>query len=221
MNTPLLGFMSEVRSELKDLAQGLLLVAGGYLIGYLAVSIVFWMCEKWVFSQKSPEFLSKIGRHIGGLVLAIIVAVFAFTGKGKPEGEGGDGKGAAVPSSTPGTKSVPTPETPAKLDPTPELKKTTVVKPGNIVIRVTIYGGATVSGDRFYAFEDESQRKSLDELKKVILDRKEAEKGNVTVAILFPTNPNERPGDERVERQLKDWLEKEARLEVVFPVSQK
>ena len=44
------------------------------------------------FSEKPPQVVKELGQRVGGVLLALIVALIVFTGMGKPHGEGGDGK---------------------------------------------------------------------------------------------------------------------------------
>jgi hypothetical protein len=218
MTAPLFGLLTEFQSELKELAHNLLLVAGGYLVGYLLGGPVGWAVGKWVFRLKAPDGFRKVGRPVGGIVLAIVVALIVFTGKGKPSGDGGDGKGSPNSETTPGKNSAPTVEPNPKIDhhiTTPKIDLT----PPELTIRVTILAGSAVRTDgKFYLLNDEEQAKSISELKNSIEEQKSKVKGRIVLVILFPTNPDiAPPRNDRKVTDLTRWATDEAGLGVNFP----
>jgi hypothetical protein len=221
MTSPVFGLFNDLREEFSELANHVLMVAGGYLVGFILGWVISSALNRWAFQQKSPEFLHKLIRHLCGLILAIIVALIVFTGKGKPTGDGGDGKGG-IATTTPGKNSV----TPAEATPKDNPKVTTPKldpKPADSTIRVTILGGTAVPGEgRFYLLDDDhnEQAKNLSELKRVLLDRKTKSSGKVALAVQFPDDPNFAPprNDLKV-TDLTRWATEEAGFDVTFPAS--
>lgn len=216
--TPLFAFLSDIEDRFTQLIEGLLLVAGGFLIGYLLGGLVGWALGKWVFRMKDRTTPKQLGQPIGGVLLAVIVALIVFTGgRGKGPGGNGDKPGTTDTASTDPNaqpKKDPEPKVPPTLPKPPDLK------PTDVILRVTVYGGNAVVGERFYQLEDEKTLKTLDELKQAITARRGAEKGKVTVAILFPADKNiALPQEHPMVTRLAKWAREEAGLDVSFPAS--
>ncbi len=212
--TPPFGFLDDAKDAMTEFVHNCLLVAGGFLVGYVLGGVVGWALGKWVLRQKAPDTLKKVGRPVGGVILALIVALIVFTGRGKPHGEGGEGKGAPSPD---GNKSNPqTPDT--KVPPNVPVVKQPDGKPADVTVRVTVLGGEDVQGDKFYLIDDDRNPKTFAELKDAIAARKAKETGKMAVAILFPTRnalPREHPAVTRVAK----WANEEAGLDVTFPAT--
>jgi hypothetical protein len=220
MTPAVFGFLSDAKEALTEFVNNCLLIAGGFLVGYLLGGVVGWALGRYVFRQKDPETLRRLGRPVGGVLLALIVAIIVFTGKGKPIGDGGDGKGTTSTDPNAGKNQLTThPDT--KIE--PDLKKPKDVKPPDVVLRVTVYAGAAVTDDRAYQFEDDPTKITLEQLKKVILERKANEKGKVTIAILYPEDKNIAPGNPTEEQlhpsvaKVVRWARSEAKLPVELP----
>jgi hypothetical protein len=219
--TPVFAFLDDAKDALTELVTGLLMVAGGFLVGYILGGIVAWGVGRYVFKQKDNDILKRLGRPIGGVVLALIVAIIVFTGKGKPHGEGGDGKG--TPDDTAGKNA------PAKADPKPpdpHLKKPPEVTPSDLILQVTVYAGAGAQGDRCYQLGDAKSLVNFADLTKEILARKAEVKGKVSVAILYPDNPDHVPGNppgqlhQNVARVVQ-WATSDAKMGVMLPPASK
>jgi hypothetical protein len=213
--TPVFAFLDDAKDAFTELLTGMLMVAGGFLVGYLLGGIVAWAVGRYAFKQKDNEILKRIGRPAGGVLLALIVAVIVFTGKGKPRGDGGDGKG--VPDTADAGKKSPAnvdPKTPPDLPPI----KPPDPKTADAPVLVTVYGGAKVRNEQFYRFEGENQLRTLASLQEAITARKAADKGKITVQIRMPEDRNDRPGDPRVITQLTEWANSQG-LDVTFPAS--
>jgi hypothetical protein len=215
MTAALFAFLSDAKEALAEFANNCLLVAGGFLVGYLLGGGIGWALSKWVFRQKDADTLRRLGRPIGGVLLALIVAIIVFTGKGKPHGEGGDGKG--TPSTDPNGNAAPSTTNPdAKTDHKVTPPKIDI-KPADVIIRVTILGGEDVMNERFYLIDDDRSPKTFDELKSAITTMKGKEKGKVTIAIVFPMK-NRLPRVHIAVTQVEKWAD-ESGLDVVFPTS--
>jgi hypothetical protein len=215
---PLLGFLSDAKEAFTELVTGLLMVAGGFLIGYLLGGVVAWAAGRYVFRQQDTTSLKRLGRPVGGAVLALIVALIVFTGRGKPHGEGGDGKGD--PNADPNaTKSGTPPVSVPKVDPNAAPPKTPEVKPAESTIRVTVLGGTDVRDGRFYRIDDDPNPKTFDELKQAVTARKATEAGKLMVAILFPEK-NALPLGHPAVVDVSRWAKEEAKLDVLFPAAE-
>jgi hypothetical protein len=211
--TPVFAFLTDAKEALTELVTGLLMVAGGFLVGYILGGIDAWAAGRYLLKQKDPEVFKRVGRPVGGVVLALIVALIVFTGKGKPLGEGGDGKGN--PDTDPNARSG-TPPVPHKNDPDIKLPKTPEVKLADATLRVTVLGGTDVREGRFYLIDDDRTPKTFDEFKQAVTARKAAEKGKLMVAILFPAK-NALPLGHPAVVDLSRWVNEEAKLDVLFP----
>jgi hypothetical protein len=212
---PLLGFLSDAKEAFTELVTGLLMVAGGFLVGYVLGGVLAWAAGRYVFKQQDTTSLKRLGRPVGGVVLALIVALIVFTGKGKPHGEGGDGKGD--PDTDPNApKSGTPPASPPKIDPKVVPPKTPEVKPAEATIRVTILGGNDVREGRFYLIDDDPTPKTFEEFKRAVTARKAMETGKLMVAILFPEK-NALPLGHPAVVDVSRWAKEEAKLDVLFP----
>jgi hypothetical protein len=219
--TPVLGFLTDAENALTEFVHNGLLVLGGFVVGYVLGGIVAWGIGRYAPKLKVNFDLQTPSRWTGGIIVGLIVALLVFTGKGKPHGEGGDGKGSPHNDGTG--------KTPAKSDvepkiPNPDLKKPPEIKPADVTLRVTVYGGAAAAGDRFYQLDDDRTLLNLSDLKKAVLERKEAAKGKVTIAILYPADKNLAPGAPPGQlhpdvSKVVLWASTDAGLDVTFPAS--
>lgn len=216
MDLALFSFMDSTRDSLVELGRNCLLVAGGFLVGYILGGLGGWATGKWVFKLQSTDSFKRVGRPVGGILVAIIIALIVFTGLGKSPGEGGDGKGNL--GNDPANKSNPRDDqkanskvVPPNIDPTPPSE----------TVRVTVLAGAAVKTERrYYLIDDDGKPKTLEELKEVILARKLKSKGKTTLAVLFSADPNLAPprNDHKV-TDLTRWATEEAGLDVTFSAS--
>ncbi len=214
MYAPLFGFLSGAQESFNELLHNTLLVAGGFLVGYVLGGILAWVIGRYALKQKDTSNLKAVGKPVCGAVVAIIIAMIVFTGRGKPLGDGGDGKGTtnndsngkANPSNT-----NPDPKLDPKLAP-PKID----IKPADVTLRVTILGGEDVQNERFYLLDDDRTAKTFAELKTAITERRKNEKGKVVVAVLFPVK-NALPREHPAVTQVAKWAAEEAGLDVVFP----
>ncbi len=74
---------------------GILAVAGGFLIGNWLTLLICRVLAKFAFKQKINNTLERALRVIGGIIVAILVALIVFRGgSGWGFGGSGDGEGA-------------------------------------------------------------------------------------------------------------------------------
>ncbi len=194
--------------NLAKLIEGILATAGGFLVGYIFVVIFGWMFDKFLLKRKSPQLLHKVCRLLGGLILAIIVALLVFGGGGG-EGNGtGDGKGNGKASPANGTS-----DPNAATDP-----KQISLKPPPVEerIRVTILGGSDVVDQKFYRIGDDDTARSFAEAKAAITKTKNESTRSLGIEINFTSN-NALPLDHPAVEQLKRWARETAGLTVTFP----
>jgi hypothetical protein len=215
MTPPVFGFLTDAKEAITEFVNNCLLVAGGFLIGYILGGIVGWALGKWILRQEAPETTKKIGRPVGGVLLALIIALLVFTGKGKRPGDGGDGKGA--PDSAANKENQPKSPDPKVVPDIPVVKQPDL-KPADVTIRVTVLGGEDVQGDKFYLIDDDRVPKTFEDLKTAIAARKAKETGRVAVAILSPPR-NALPRDHAAVVRVVKWVNEEAGLDVTFPAS--
>lgn len=133
--------------QIAHFFQKLLMVIGGFAAGYLFTWVAGVGFDKVVVKGKSPAFLHKWARIIGGVLVALIVAFFVFRGgKGNGDGPGGDGPGtgASTTSTSPQTSQ------------TPATQKQPEVAVDAVPVYVTVYAGNAVERgtENFFALND-------------------------------------------------------------------
>ncbi|QEL21120.1 hypothetical protein PX52LOC_08250 [Limnoglobus roseus] len=204
----LLAFFNTVR--VAKLIEGALATAGGFLVGYVLAMILGWMIDKYVFKRPSPAFLHRIGRMLGGLILAILVAMMVFNGGGG-EGDGtGDGTGNGKSSPVNGTLDPTTPNT--QPQPTPRKH----LPPAEERVRVTVLGGTDVKGERFYLVEDDLTPRTLEEVKALVQQKKDATSKTLHLEVQYRAQNtlfNDHPSVSR----LRIWANRTAGLAVDLP----
>jgi hypothetical protein len=215
MNLSVFALLDDTQKSIEHFVHNCLLVAGAFLVGYILGGILGCALGKWAFKQKSPDTLKQLGRPIGGILLALIVALLVFTGMGGRLGAGGEGQGtpndtgnkdAAHRDSSAGPNVVP-----PKVD----------QMPPEAIIRVTVLAGAAVRSERkFYLLDDDPNSLTLEELKAAIKARQSKVKGKTVLQVLFSSDPNLAPprNDPKV-TDVTRWATEEAGLDVVFPAS--
>src|SRR4051812_31738917 len=134
-----------------------LAVGGAFLVGYVLTWVVAKLLDRSLTAGKSPPAVHKAARVLGGLLLAVLAAIFLFGpggdglgfggGPGEGKGQGaGEGKGG-------GDATKPTQPISADVKP-PEQTKADAVPPEQRV-RVTMLGGEDVKDERFYLLDDD------------------------------------------------------------------
>ena len=139
----------------------LLAVAGGFLIGNVLMLVVSRIAAKFVFKKKLPRMLDQILRLVGGLVVALLVAMLVF-------GDGGWGFGGSG-GGRPGGPGGSTPEQPdeKKADESKDVRKdppkTKDAETPDERVKIVVLGG-DAPPDHYYLFEDERTASTLVEV---------------------------------------------------------
>lgn len=189
-----------------------LAVGGAFLVGYLLAGAVAWWLDKSAAAGKAPRGLHKVAKYLGGLTLAILVALLLFgrggAGLGGGTGDGfGSGTGAGTNAGT-GTSAVSvekvTPPSTAKVMQT---------------LRVVVLGGADVVAGKFYRVGEEPNAMALADAKAAVLAAKAAA-GDKTlgVEIVFPPANALDPSHPAV-TAFAAWVRDGAGLTVTFPAA--
>src|SRR5581483_10015840 len=110
---------------------------------------------------KSPQGVHRVARILGGLVVAILVALMLFGRGGPGTGEGAGGgptneKGEGHGTGTQQTR-------PTNTDTTPPPPQTDSTPPEQRV-RVTLLGGEDVKDEKFYQIGDDRTPRTLKEV---------------------------------------------------------
>lgn len=181
-----------------------LAVLGGFLAGYVMAGLIAKLLDRVLVLRKSPLWLHRIIRILGGVAVAMLVAMIVF-GHGKGWnlfGGGADGTAEAT-----GTQPVSTTAV-QKTEPPPEPK--TQGEAGDR-IRVTILGGTDVKAERFYLLDDDLSPMTLAELKSAVLKRKESSSKLPTLEVRSASR-NTLPTDHPAVAMLTRWAREVAGL---------
>jgi hypothetical protein len=167
-----------------------LAVGGGFLVGYFLSGLIFYFLDKWLMLGKSPQSLHWFAKRLGGLLLAIVVALIVFgsgaggfgLGRGPGNGESpGTSKGdGTAPTSLTSPVTAKILEQPINTEPAPLEQR----------LRVLLLSGEEVQEERFYLIEDDTKPKSFAELVNAVKAKQESTGKPVGIEIRFTTvNP--------------------------------
>lgn len=188
----LVAFIDIGVERFAQLVVNVLAVGGGFLIGQMLTAFVAWFLDRWLTGGKTPLGFKEAAKRIGGVTLAVLVALIVF---GHGEGWtlfGGGGTGAQ--NEAEGDKSGGTPATTPDVPttrPTPEPITPPRVVPASTAnaVQITMLGGEDVQNQRFYQIDTDSTPKTLSEVKEVLLARKTESPQGLGVLIRFsPSN---------------------------------
>jgi hypothetical protein len=164
--------------QVSRLATNCLIVAGGFVAGYVVGALAAVGFDKLVIHRKSPHELHKTVRILCGLLVAILVALLVFGG-----GLGGGGGGGNGPGQTPTTGSPTSTGPSAKpTDPTEPPTKVAVE-----AVRVRVLAGTEVErgSDKFYRLGDAGEAADRAAVLAAVADRKKTAKGAVVLVYEF------------------------------------
>jgi hypothetical protein len=197
-----------VAISLAKLIEGALATVGAFLVGYVLAAIFGWWFDKYVIKRSSPDLLHRIGRILGGLILAILVAMMLFGGGGgSGDGTGeGSGSGRASPAGgTPDSEANDPKAIAAKTNPQVEVR-----------VRVLVLGGTDVKDQKFYLVDDDPAPLAFADAKTAIQRKKDTTAKSVGLEIRFPVQ-NALPRDHPAVVRLANWASETAGLTVSFP----
>jgi hypothetical protein len=222
MTPAVFGLMALGAEQVAQFFVNVLAVAGGFLVGFLVTGFVVWLLDRWLTGGKSPPVLKQACRMIGGLLLAILVALIVFgsgsgwglfgAGTGDTKGQGttdttGDGKGGTTSPSTPDVQQTSTaPQPPVKDVPPPDQR-----------VRVTVLGGAAVKEERFYLVDDDRLPKTFAEVTAAVKGKKSTSGKAVGLEVRF-TADNTLPRDHPAILRLTTWASQNG-VTVTFPAN--
>jgi hypothetical protein len=200
--------------KVAQFAVNALAVIGGFFVGYVLFGLIAWLLDRYVLFKKSPPGLKRLIRLVGGVLVAILVAIIVFGhgqgwtlfGGGSP---GDDNGGNPNPAATQRTsaeipKSV-TPPVPAKDLPPP-----------GATVKVTLLGGDDVKGEKFYLLDADPAAKTFDELTFALRAKKDTLAGKgLAVEIRF-TEANVLPREHPAVVRLGRWAAEHG-VTVTFP----
>jgi hypothetical protein len=200
-----------------DFAQFLvncLAVGGGFLAGFVLAGVLTWWIDRTFLRKNTPEIMHRTARVLGGLAVAILVALLVFgRGGGGLGGGKGDGLGSGTANNGTGT-GTDAPDTTPKPGPTPPVAAKDAPPPGDRV-RVTILGGPDVKEQRFYLVGDDPTPRTLAEAKAAIQAKKDTATRPVAVEVRF-TARNTLARDHPAVTLLTNWA-RDAGIAVVLP----
>jgi hypothetical protein len=207
-------FMDLSPAKAAQFAVNSLAVVGGFFVGYVLFGVIAWLLDRYVLFKKSPQNLKRLVRLVGGVLVAILVAIIVFGhghgwtlfGGGSPgDDNGGNPNPAATqPTSTEKSKSE-APPPPAKDLPPPAA-----------TAKVTLLGGDDVKGERFYLLDADPVAKTLDEITTALRAKKNTLAGKgLAVEIRF-SESNTLSRTHPAVLLLADWATKHG-VSVTFP----
>lgn len=192
-------------------------VAGGFLVGWVLTGLVAWFLDKRLTGGKSPATVHRVAKNLGGVGLAILVALIVFgngSGWSIMGGDGdGDGKSNAPPGRPGGPDKGGPPATSPNTTPIPDTRKEQPSPRERV--RVTVLGGEAVKNERFYLLDDDATPRTIAEARATLAGKKESAKGSLGVEIRF-TADNAIPPNHPAVLQLTNWARDNA-VTVSFP----
>jgi hypothetical protein len=181
-----------------------LAVGGAFLVGYLLTWLLAKLLDNWMTAGKSPPAVHKTVRILGGLLAAVVAAIFLFGPGGSGLGFGGaqgEGKGQGTGEQQGGGD--PTKQTqPISTDAKPTEQQKTEAVPPDQRLRVTVLGGENVTEQRFYQLEGESIALDYAALKAAVTKQQQAGGKPVAIEVRYATGAGpDTPGTTQLRRQ--------------------
>jgi hypothetical protein len=164
--------------QISKFATNCLIVAGGFVAGYLFGALAAVGFDKLVIHRQSPHELHKAVRILCGLLAAVLVALLVFGG-----GLGVGGGGSGGPDRTPTTGSPATAGPATKpTDPNEPVAKVEVE-----AVRVRVLAGTEVEkgSDKFYRLGEAGEPADRGAVLAAVGERKKAAKGAVVLVYEF------------------------------------
>lgn len=186
----------------ENFGRNCLLVAGGFMVGYLGGWVIGFGVNRYLLKGKGPEELQKLLRLVCGLIVAIIVALTVFTGGGKGPGEGGPAGAGSGEQNTKGEQPKGDTPTDPKVPPKdPPKEPTKGVSDGykELTVTVRFLGSTAIEGKKAYQIGDDPRKLTIEELQGE-LRKKKAEAGDKGLFIR-----REWPGPSPINEQSQNW----------------
>ena len=206
----LLGFLELNGEKLAQFAFNILAIGGGFFVGRLFCGFLLWLLDRWITRGKTPVVLKQAWATIGGLAIAVLVALIVF---GHGEGwtlMGGGGSGEEnTNTKSSGTGTGPTTPTPIPSPPTDPgpITATPSTKPiptTHTRIRVMLLGGDDVKDERFYLIDDDTTPRNFGDVRTTLTARKESSNQPIGIEVRF-AEKNTLPPNHPAVLRLTQW----------------
>lgn len=199
-------FLDLSPAKAAQFAVNALAVVGGFFAGWVLFGFLAWMIDRSFLAKQSPQGIKRVFRIVGGILMAILVALIVFGhgqgwtlfGGGMPRDENGGNPNppATQPTSTEQKKDE-APPTPAKNLP-----------PADATAKVTMLGGDDVKAEKFYLLDDNPAALTYDQATTALRTKKDGLAGKrLAVEIRFTESnalPREHPAVVRLARWAAD-----------------
>ncbi len=197
-----------------------LAVAGGAAVGWLGSGLLLRLLVRLSLHRSTPRTVLIPVRALGALALGLAVGIWAFSSGGLGPGldgwfGSGQGGGQLPRAKTePGPSSEPT----AESDTTKPKRSAPESQPGQgqDTLRIDILGGARVKEGRFYLLEGETEPRTLTEIRKAVLARRQEQDKPPLKGIVIMIYGSSVARDHPAVKNLVNWAEGNG-LGVTFP----
>ena len=184
-----------------------LAVGGAFLVGYLLTWFGAKLLDNWMTAGKSPPAVHKTVRVLGGLLAAVVVAIFLFGPGGTGLGFGGaqgEGKGQGAGDQKGGGESTKQTQ-PISTDVKPSDPQKSDAVPSDQRLKVTVLGGEDVTEQRFYRLEGDATALDYTALKTAAAKKQQASGKPVAIEVRYATGAGpDTPGTTQLLRQARN-----------------
>lgn len=213
---PLLGLIPVDPTYVAQIVVNSLAVGGGFLLGYFLFGGLSFLLDKWLLLGKSPASVHWVAKRLGGVLLAIVVALIVFGSGAGGFGLGrGPGNGQTAGSGK-GDGTSPTSSTVATALP-PEQPISTELAPPEQRLRVMLLSGDQVQEEKFYLVEADRTPRSFAELVAAVKAKQDSTGKSVAIEIRF-SSVNPLSQEHGAVRRLVNWARNNQHT-VSFPAS--
>ncbi|HEY2786188.1 MAG TPA: hypothetical protein VGJ05_14570 [Fimbriiglobus sp.] len=200
-------------AKVAQFAVNSLAVVGGFFAGWVLFGFIAWALDRYAFLKKSPQGVKRVIRLVGGILVAILVALIVFG-----HGQGWTLFGGGMPGDDNGGNPNPATETTSKEQKKPESSPTPAknLPPAEATEKVTMLGGDDVKNEKFYLLDGDPAAKTFAQVTASLRAKKDGLAGKrLAVEIRFP-EANVLPRDHPAVIRLARWAN-EAGITVTFP----
>ncbi len=193
--------LANVFENVGRIVLNILAIAGGFLIGNVLALILCRVLAKFVLKARLPIWVEGIARVLGGVIVAILVALLVFgdggwgfggSGGGRPGGPGGTSIQQKGETTTDPKDKPPIDQKP-KVDPLPS----------DETIKVTIMRGSAFP--KTFRFEGYTEAVDLETAKNMLRERIQSGKGKLK-SVTFLLYANSTAPDGTVVEELKRFV---------------